>query len=167
MMRKLRKILPVGVKPKPVISLSVIGIISCVLYSGWDFLMRFFNFYGKITFYDDAGNKGFYDYPKMEPLTNFNATFDVFKIFFVCMALMAVYFYLHHLMGSKSIYTMRRLKNPLELYVRCLAVPVIFIIFSIALIYLMNFIYIEFYLALVPEKSLHPGWNANIWRDLL
>lgn len=167
MMGKISKILPVGVKPKPVISLSVIGIICCVLFSGWEFLMKFFNFYGKITFYDESGNKGFYDYPKMEPLTSFNATFDVFKIFFVCMALMAVYFYMHHHIGAKSIYTMRRLKNPLELYVRCLTVPVIFILLGFALIYFMNFIYIEFYLALVPEKNLQPWWDADIWRNLL
>lgn len=167
MTRKSSRLVPPGIKIKPVVLLSLSGLVLCGFTAFGVFWERFTYFYSKITYYDDAGNRGFFDYPKMEPLTNFNANFDVFKIFFSCMALLGVYFFLHHFIGSKSIYTMRRLKNPLELYVRCLAVPVIFIILGIALIYILNFIYIEIYLALVPEDSMNPWWNANIWRDLL
>ncbi len=167
MMCKLRKIVPPGINAKPVVLLSLSGLIVSILISYWWFFVEFFNFYGKISYFDDAGNRCFYDHPKMQPLTDFNANFDVFEIYFVFMALISVYFFLYHFIGSKSVYTMKRLKNPLEFYVRCLAVPVTFIILGVALIYLLNFSYIKIYLYLVPEKSLYPWWDANIWRDLL
>lgn len=166
MTRKLRKIVPVGINKKPVLILSIAGLVFCVLTSFGIFLSEFLYFYSKIYYFDE-GVRHFYDHPKMEPLTSFNSNFDIFEIYFVCMALLAVYFCIYHFMGSKSIYTMRRLKNPLELYVRCLAVPATFIILGIALIYLMNFIYIKIYLYYVPEDSLFPWWNRDIWRDLL
>lgn len=167
MTRKSSRLVPAGIGIKPVVLVSLSGLVLCGFTAFMAFLERFMYFYGKITSYDDAGNRVFSGDEKMQPLISFNANFDIFKIFFLCMALLGVYFFLHHFIGSKSIYTMRRLKNPLEFYIRCLAVPVIFIILGIALIYILNFIYIEIYLALVPEEYLYPWWNANIWRDLL
>ena len=167
MTRKLSNSVPVGVSAKPVFIISVVGLVFCLITSVVSFWMKFMNYYNDICYYDDAGVRHFNDHPKMAPFSSFNANFDAFEIYFVCMALLAAYFFVHHFVGSKSIYTMRRLKNPLELYVRCLAVPVVFIILGIALIYLLNFIYIEIYLFLVPEDSLFPWWNKDIWRGLL
>ena len=167
MTRKLSKLVPMGVSAKPVFVLSVIGLVACVITSFFSFWTKFINYYSKICYYDDSGVRHFNDHPKMEPFSSFNANFDAFEIYFACLAFLAVYFFVHHFVGSKSIYTMRRLKNPLELYVRCLAVPVVFIVLGIALIYLLNFIYIKIYLFLVPEDSLFPWWNKDIWRGLL
>lgn len=167
MTHKSSRIVPVGINAKPVVLLSVAGLVMCGFNAFGIFWDRFINFYDNVAFYDEAGRKGFYEDVKMEPLTSFNANFGIFKIYFAALALLGVYLFLHHFIGSKSIYTMRRLRNPLELYARCLSVPVIFIILGIVLIYTLNFIYIEIYQALVPESCMYPWWDANIWRNLL
>ncbi len=167
MTRKLSKLAPPGINPVTVLLLSGAGLILCGFTAFGIFWDRFIYFADKISYYDDAGNRKFYESAKMEPLTNFNSEFEVFEIFFACMAVLVVYFWLSHFIGSKSIYTMRRLRNPFELYLRCLAVPVTSVILGIALIYLLNYIYIKIYLATIPEHCLYPWWNANIWRDLL
>ncbi len=46
--------------------------------------------------------------------------------------------YKYHYRGSKSIYTMKRINDPMELHIRCLSVPLMVIIVSILLNY--NFI---------------------------
>ncbi len=167
MIRKLSRLLPVGVRVGPVLIPSILGLIVCGISALWMFWLKFMNSYSKICSIDAMGNRVFTEYAKMEPLTSFNWNFEFFDAFFICMGLLAVYFFIYHFMGAKSIYTMRRLKNPLELYVRCLIIPVTFIILGIALIYLMTFVYIKIYLFLVPEECLFPWWNKDIWRDLL
>lgn len=167
MTRKLSRLVPTGIGAAPVILIFLAGLVLSGFTAFSSFLAAFLHYYGQITYYDEAGSKGFRSDAVMQPLTSFNSEFDIFKLYFVCMALAGVYFFIYHFAGSKSIYTMRRLKNPLELYVRCFAVPVIFILLGIALVYLLNLIYISIYASLVPEECMHPGWNADIWRDLL
>ena len=67
-------------------------------------------------------------------------------------------------MGSKSVYTMKRLKNPLELYVRCYFVPLVFIAAGVISVYAMNYIFIEIYLSFIPEENLFSLWAENAWR---
>lgn len=167
MIRKLNRLVPPGINAVPVILLSVAGLILSGFTAFGGFLSEFIHFYGQITELDADGKRVFIADSRMQPLTNFNSEFDVFKIYFVCMALVGVYFFFYHFIGARSIYTMRRLRNPLEFYARCLILPVSFTVFGIALVYVLNLIYIEIYLALVPEECMYPWWDANIWRDLL
>ncbi len=59
--------------------------------------------------------------------------------------------YRHHYLGTKSIYTMKMLKNPRELHFRCLIVPVIIILVSVLTIFLLLYIYFQLYLIIIPE----------------
>ncbi len=167
MTHKLSKLVPVGINAKPVLMLSIAGIVLCSLISFSQFYTKLMNSLNEISRFDDSGNRVFSQYAKMDTFASINSNFYVFRIFFLCFVLFAVYCFLYHFIGSKSLYTMRRLKNPLELYLRCLAVSVIFILLGVALIYLLNFICIKIYLSAVPEESLHPLWDKDIWRDLL
>lgn len=167
MTRKSSILLPAGINPVPVLCLSLSGLVLCFFISFGGFYSNFSYHFNKITYYDEAGNRYFYESARMTPLNEFHQTFDVFRIFFICMALLTLYFFIHHFMGAKSIYLMRRLKNPLELYIRCLVIPVASVLLGIALVYLLNFIFIEIYTSAVPEEYMYPWWNENIWRDLL
>ncbi len=165
MTRKLSKLVPVGVKVPPVMLISGIGLLMCAMSSIIIFISEFNHDINRISRLDMAGNRIFLENEKMEAY-NGSASFEFFKIYFVCLVLFALYCFLSHFMGSKSIYTMRRLKNPIELYLRCLSVPVMFIIISIGLIYLMNFLFIKFYLYYVPEENLFSMWDRNLWEVL-
>ena len=161
------KTVPVGIKAKPVWLLSFAGLSACVLFSVFVFCDDFFYELGRISTVNKSGIRVFSEYYKMEPFKDVSTGFEIFKPYFVLLCLAAIFFYMQHYMGAKSVYTMRRLKNPCELYIRCLFVPCVFIISGIALIYLLNFLYIKTYIRVIPEESFFPWWNEGMWRDLL
>lgn len=89
--------------------------------------------------------------------------FFAFHIFVVCLAGFAIYNFAYHYIGSKSIYTMRRLKNPVELAVRCLAIPVIFAFISFISVMILNFLYFTVYIKFTPSECLLPSAQM-MWR---
>lgn len=165
MTHKLSKLLPVGINPTAVLLLSVAGLLISSIYSVMHFNSAFLRELNSISHITSSGIRIFSDNKMMEPYGGAES-FDIFKVFFICLALFSFYCFIYHFIGSKSIYTMRRLKNPTELYVRCLSVPLIFILLSIVLICLLNCIFIDIYLDLVPEENLIPGWDINLWEVL-
>ena len=69
---------------------------------------------------------------KMVPFEELlSGSFTVMAIAMVGYLLAIAVFYLYHYQGSRGIYTMRRLPNRWELWRRCLAVPVFFLVLSI------------------------------------
>lgn len=167
MTRNLRKTVPVGISPYPATLLSFAGLLLSVIISFGNFWTKFSYNLNKLYYFDSTGNRQFTGNTKMPAFEDLSKDFEPFRFFFVLMLFMAIYFFLYHFIGAKSIYTMRRLRQPAQLYVRCLTIPVISIVCGIALIYLLNFIFMKIYISLVPEECLLPRWNANIWRDLL
>ena len=165
MTRKSSILLPAGIRTAPVVLSSLIGLSMCAISAIIIFITDFNSAINRISVFDDAGKRIFLENEKMEAY-NGSASFEFFRIYFVCLAFLALYFFVYHFLGSKSIYTMRRLRNPLELYVRCLSIPVIFTLVSIALIYLMNFAFIKFYLYYVPEENLFSMWDEYLWEVL-
>ena len=167
MMLKLRKTVPLGINPAPVWLVSLVGLMGCVLMSVNIYLDDLNHHLLDISFINEAGERVFYEYGYMVPFEYISTGFSIFKPYFVLLAILAAFFIMYHFMGSKSIYTMRRLKNPLELYVRCFMIPCVFILSGIVIIYLLNFLYIKNYTSVVSEKYLYPWWNEGIWRNLL
>lgn len=165
MMHKLSKLVPVGVKITPVLLASGIGLALCIISSVISFHWEFIGDLNRISKIDMYGNRIFLEGEKMEAYKGAESFF-AFELFFLCLAAFALYCFIYHYIGAKSIYTMRRLKNPLELSVRCLSIPVIFILTGIALIYLMNYSFIKFYLYYVPEENLWSMWDKNLWEVL-
>lgn len=165
MTRKSCVLLPAGIRAVPVMLASLMGLSTCAISAIIFFISDFNRELNRISVFDNAGNRVFLENEKMEAY-NGSASFEFFKIYFVCLVLLALYFFVYHFLGSKSIYTMKRLRNPVELYIRCLSIPVIFILVSIALIYLMNFAFIKYYLYYVPEENLFSMWDKYLWEVL-
>lgn len=74
--------------------------------------------------------------------------------------------YRYHYKGSKSIYTMKRINDPMELHIRCLIVPLIVIISSILLAGLMIYINYEIYHMLVPKTAINGEQKAKLMEEL-
>lgn len=164
-MHKLSKLLPVGIKAPPVILIASMGLLMCTMCSIIIFHTSLLGNINDISYITATGSRIFSDTKKMPPY-NGSASFDIFKIFFVCLVLFSFYCFIYHFIGAKSFYTMRRLNNPLELYIRCLCIPFIFIIIGIMIICLLNYMFIDIYLKLVPEENLLPWWDRHLWEVL-
>ncbi len=65
--------------------------------------------------------------------------------------------YHYHYVGTKSIYIMKRINHPNELHRRCLAAPLIEILISIVLMFVLNYIYFAIYRAVLPPESINPN----------
>lgn len=87
-----------------------------------------------------------------------------FWVMIGCMGALAAYHYYYHYNGSKSIYLMKRIVNPLELHRRCLALPVLVTGITLVIMFLLVCAYYRLYMAAVPGKFLAPGQWEKIWR---
>lgn len=166
MIHKLSKTVPVGIKPQPVWILSIAGILLCVFHAVTSFCSGLYRYLNKIsTYYPETGERVFYDYGKMEKYSLcLGDGFFLFRPYFLCLLMFAVFCIVYHYIGAKSVYTMKRLKNPLELYVRCYFVPLVFIAAGVISVYAMNYIFIEIYLSFIPEENLLSLWAEDAWR---
>lgn len=90
--------------------------------------------------------------------------FAGFAVVAVAMLGFAALHYAYHRTGSRSIYTMRRLPQPMELHRRCLALPAAGIALCALLSFLLLCIYYLIYIAMTPEQCLAPGQWQLLWR---
>lgn len=166
MMYKLRKTVPVGIKPLPVWLMSLSGLVISILISAGGFISGFLRQLNRVSqYYPETGERIFLEDEKMEAFSRcLYLDYEAFKLYFLLLAIFAVYCVVYHFMGAKSVYTMRRLKNPFELYIRCFSVTVLSVITGIAAVYIMNYIFIEIYLSVIPKENLFSLWDANAWR---
>lgn len=73
-----------------------------------------------------------------------------------CIAIIYAH-YKYHSKGSKSIYTMKRLKNANELHFRCISFPAIVIILSIISAISLIFINYHVYMSIMPQNAIQAG----------
>ena len=89
---------------------------------------------------------------------------------FLLMGLLALagifYHYLFHSQGSKSIYLMKRLPNPMELHKRCITLPLIGILISLITALLLFLIYYGIYFIFTPKVCL-PTASLTILRSVI
>lgn len=78
----------------------------------------------------------------------------LFSLLCLGMALLAVYHYVYHYQGSKSIYLMRRLPSRMELIRRCFGIPAAGAVASMALLGLLTVCYYCVYIFYTPEQCL-------------
>jgi len=77
-----------------------------------------------------------------------------FSLVCLAMVLLGVYHYHYHTQGSKSIYLMRRLPKSWELHMRCLGIPVLGAVGSMALLGLLSALFYLIYLSCTPAQCL-------------
>ena len=152
---------PPGIDLKYEKNTFIAGLIIAVL-SSTGFLSRLDHQY-RITFKEGV----VVQYPMPEFLTIMGQGMVVFRILIPCMLAFAIYHYLYHRTGSKSIYLMRRLPDRWEYHRRCLTLPLVGagLVFLAEVILLLFYFWI--YVLVIPEANLVPGQFATIWRALL
>lgn len=161
-MIKIQKYLPVGITAKTELTGIAAGIIAAVLRS-----LFFFD-----TYYDCYD--GLYEYfgdkrilMTAKTMQDFYIVvedcFDWFLIVIFMLVALAVFHYAYHYKDSKSIYTMKRLTQKTELYIRCFTVPLISIGICIITVGILFVIYYRFYMAYTPPECLTDGqWEKFI-----
>lgn len=140
---------PLGINGAEVRNNAVCGLAMGVLWS-LGFLFRFAD--AKRDLYFTNGKwTGQPIRPFWEVIGN---AYLLLGILALVMAAVAVMFYFYHYEGSRSIYTMKRLPNPWELWRRCLAVPLCTIVLCAVLALLLLGIYYLVYLRCTPAGCL-------------
>lgn len=90
-----------------------------------------------------------------------------FLIVALCMLAIVAYHYLYHRQGSKSIYTMRRLPDGMELHRRCWTLPVLMALASLLAAFVLLMIYYVAYMLVTPKSCLTPGQWQKLWSVIL
>lgn len=90
-----------------------------------------------------------------------------FLLVALCMLAIVAYHYLYHRQGSKSIYTMRRLPDGMELHRRCWTLPVLMALASLLAAFVLLMIYYAIYMFVTPESCLTPGQWQKLWSVIL
>ena len=76
----------------------------------------------------------------------------------LCMPAVALFHYLYHYQGSKSIYLMRRLPQRWELLRRCIVLPVCGALIALLCGILTTLLWAGIYLLATPRELLSPLW---------
>ncbi len=90
-----------------------------------------------------------------------------FPIFAVSMVAFVVMRYLYFFEGSRSIYTMKRVKSPWELHIRCWMLPVLGAGALMVCKCLCTVVCFLIFLLLTPDAVDAPGWEQLIGGLLL
>jgi len=118
-----RKLSPPGMEPEPWLRFTAASLFGCGLFSFFGFLMQMLatreGLFDRVTG-ELTGNLYGWDFLKVLGKLN-----QPFFFFAAAMAAFVVLNYLYFFEGSKSIYTMARLKSPWELHIRCWALPLL------------------------------------------
>ncbi len=164
MIRLLQKNLPVGINAQYVKKSAAASFVFSVLLSVFLYCSKFFSALNGLYHYESPGIK-ILDTTEMMPDFRILRVkcFDVFFIMLVLCIAFAVYNFAYHYIGSKSIYTMLRLRSRKEFIIRCISVPLVFAAVLIITIIILNFIYYFTYILLVPAECLYVDWKM-MWR---
>lgn len=87
-----------------------------------------------------------------------------FYLYCIVIAVMVLQHYWYYYQGSKSIYVMKRLKNPMEIHRRAWVIPLLGIVVTLLIAFVVMMLYFEFYMIVTPKQCIAPGQWQNIWR---
>ena len=168
---RFERLAPPGIDYKKEIRIYIIWLAAAVLYS-LPVLLRYKSRYGELFYVNYrylerySGNPAKYLFPdaEMAPLNEVLGTHMLgFAVVAIAMIGIAVYHYIYHHQGSKSIYLMKRLPDQMALHRRCLSLPLLGMAIAIGVGLLMFGIYAAVYFLVTPEEALVAGQLSNIW----
>lgn len=150
---KIHKIIPVGIKAENEIwlfaSMLLLGIVRAMTF----FIVYSTAYYSLFEARD--GELYLIEGRYMKPFEEIiNGCFDGFVIGCFVFFFLIIYHYGYHYKDSKSIYTMKRLPNKSELHIRCLSLPIIGIISSLLLSFLLLIIFNIYYNTKTPPQCI-------------
>lgn len=156
MIRKIEGIIPVGLSAAGIRKAVRAGLVISLFISLSVFNLQFVHDLRRIYYYDLSG-KRIIDEQIYHRLHNFSGytelCFYIFIVFFICLAGMALYFFISHFIGSKSIYTMLRVGRR-ELIKRCLGLPVLSALAGGLTMGVSYLLMIIIYILFLPELHL-------------
>lgn len=163
---KIRKIIPVGIRPESEIwmflSPFAIGIFRALFF--FQVYAREYNRlfeieHGKIVLIESRTMADF--------AVIIDGVFDGFFIAVFVFFFLTVYHYAYHYRDSKSIYTMKRLPNKYELHIRCITVPAIGVILTVITTGFLLVIFYYYYMTKTPAECLFPDQWERLWTAIL
>lgn len=157
--------LPIGYKSKTVYRSLIASYLTAVIFSAVFFLTNLFMQIHSFYYYEN-GKKILEEGCVMPEFFKIRGdSFDIFGILIIAMIIFAVYNFSYHRIGTKSVYTMKRLKNKGEYLKRCLFVPCAVIITAAFTVIILNLLYFLIYEIAVPEGVLmYPDRTYRMWR---
>ena len=151
---KLEKLLPPGFDLEAELKWIAWGLGLSFFYS-LGFLFRYGSAISALYYYDGNYNKILNEQSYMRPFSQlFGSTTSGFLLVAICMIGLAAYHYAYHYQGSKSIYLMRRLPDRLDLWRRCLTLPLLAILVCAVCVSILTAIYYAVYLGFTPKMYL-------------
>ena len=150
----LSKLLPPGLSARSELGALLTVVILTAVGYGFGYLIRLFDAYGNLFTYR-MGERVLGDGALMPTfLELFEGRLDGLLLLIVCLPLLAVYHYIYHYQGSKSIYLMRRLPNRLTLHRRCWTVPVLAAVGLLLLAGVLFLLDLGLYYWITPQECL-------------
>lgn len=166
MKRKLSKLLPPGAEVKQTLY-SCLLLLFVELGISFGYLFVFFDHLNSLYYVKFRKRYLFED--AMMPTLNELLAGKLFGFVILaagCIAL-AVGHYLMFTRESKSIYLMKRLKDPADLHRRCLTVPALCLACGVVLAALLLGLYTLLYFWLTPTQCLPLNQTFQLWRCML
>ena len=161
-MNKLQKFLtrfsPPGSNLEPLFSFLLGGGFVSFLTS-LGYLLKYSDYYYDIV---DRKTGNFRPFVKMPPFEEILSQYG-FRIFAVACIALVVANYLYFFQESKSIYTMRRLRSPWELHLRCWTLPARGALLLLLCSALLTGLYALHYFTVTPPELL-PAQFLTLWR---
>lgn len=161
---KIEKYAPPGFNVKMETGWIIMGYVLSVLYSCIAFMFKFFLEYRRF-FRNDYGIYTEIPSGVMPSCAHLlEGIFFGFWVLVVILFVVCVLHYVYYFVGAKSIYTMKRLPNRLELLKRNLTIPFMCIVIILITVFLLIVIYYVFYMAVAPKNCIYPNQWLRIWR---
>ena len=142
------------------------GLIGVVLWS-WGFLFRYSDAYNGLFYIDEFG-RHFHEQammPEFHMLMG-SCLLGVWITILVLLACILLNYHSFH-QGSKSIYLMKRLPNPMELHRRCILLPALGIAGCLLVREFLIIFYFAVYMLVTPDRYLPPDQWQKLWSVLL
>ncbi len=164
----LSRYLPCGVNAHQEMKWLMLGSLASVMYS-FGFLIHYAENYQKLFLSIDHGMERVLDTSAVMPdfIIVLGSSLTGFLILGLCMAVVIIYHYVYHYLGSKSIYLMKRLPSRLELHKRCFILPLLAIAICFLSAMMLLFVYFAIYLAFTPKECLTPHQWQKLWNTLV
>lgn len=151
----LGRYIPMGIEPEGERSLLLWSLGAGTVWSFFLFVSSYNEAYNNLFHHVGFGRTMLREGAVMPGLFEIMAgTETIFVLVCAAMPFWALYHYAYHYNGSKSIYLMRRLPERWELHRRCLAVPAVGAVSSMALQGLLGSLYYLIYILCTPRQCL-------------
>ncbi|MBO5352843.1 MAG: hypothetical protein J6A77_06050 [Lachnospiraceae bacterium] len=160
----MKRFAPPGMDTDRQINGYLTGLFLMLLFSV-DYFVRYQNAWRGLFYWPEEGEKILIPGAVMPDFSEMLGE-SLRGFFLYCLILLAavVWNYLYYYQGSRSIYLMKRLPNPMERHKRAWVLPLLAVGLTLAAAFVVLVLYFEFYMIVTPKQCIAPGQWHKIWR---